>query len=304
MSGPWKSTGDDAINWTDFDSQTIECVLHYLYTGDYHVPKSVEEMPTSNREAEEICLEQPEGAIRTEEQLPTDETSSPSLTPSPDQSALGRPLTPISKCLEVGLPEERLRTAAGVVAEKEFKDHDHTVGMSVLVHAKVYSFAHCHFFSDLANFALQRLTQILIVSPCKRNSLFPYLANAIRHIYDTTPRRETQDDPARRLLSQYVALNYTELTGEELDALADEGGEFMVDVNSKLARRIATSGHCARSLENQMDDLTTQVRSLQIICTDKEDEIRRVSQELQEWENCNRGVSKKTRRKRATLDGW
>jgi hypothetical protein len=61
MSGPWKSTGDDAINWTDFDSQTIECVLHYLYTGDYHVPKSVEEMPTSNREAEEICLEQPEG---------------------------------------------------------------------------------------------------------------------------------------------------------------------------------------------------------------------------------------------------
>lgn len=86
-------------------------------------------------------------------------------------------------------------------------------------------------------------------------------------------------------MSQYVALNYIDIIGEELNALVGEGGKFMVDVNSKLARRIATSGHRARSLENQIDGLATQVRSLQIICKDKEDEIQRAKQELQGWES-------------------
>lgn len=37
MNGAWKNAGEGAIDWTDFDEQTIDCVLHYLYTGDYHV---------------------------------------------------------------------------------------------------------------------------------------------------------------------------------------------------------------------------------------------------------------------------
>ena len=37
MGGLWEDVGEGAIDWTDFDEQTIECVLHYLYTGDYHV---------------------------------------------------------------------------------------------------------------------------------------------------------------------------------------------------------------------------------------------------------------------------
>ena len=38
INGHWKDTGDGAIDWTHFDRQTVECVLHYLYTGDYYVP--------------------------------------------------------------------------------------------------------------------------------------------------------------------------------------------------------------------------------------------------------------------------
>lgn len=34
----WKSSGDGAIDWTDFDHQTVEQVLTFLYTGDYHIP--------------------------------------------------------------------------------------------------------------------------------------------------------------------------------------------------------------------------------------------------------------------------
>ncbi|KAF1997669.1 hypothetical protein P154DRAFT_578587 [Amniculicola lignicola CBS 123094] len=259
MSGSWKSTGDNDINWTDFEEQTIECVSEYLYTGDYDVPKPADGMRISDRESGEIYPERPT-----------------------DGNALERPLTPTSNCLEVGLPEEHLRTAAGIFAEKVLNDHNYTVGISVLVHAKVYSFAHCDFFSGLAKFALQRLTQILVVVPCKRSSLFPYLADAIRLIYDTTPRREAQEDPARRLLSQYVAFDYTNLTGEELDALADEGCEFKVDLSSKLARRLTANSHKARLLRDQIDGLTTQVGTLQMKCKDNQDKIRRVDQEFQD----------------------
>lgn len=38
VNGPWKGNGaSEPIDWTDFDEQTVECVLSYLYTGDYSV---------------------------------------------------------------------------------------------------------------------------------------------------------------------------------------------------------------------------------------------------------------------------
>lgn len=271
MNGSWKDAGDSAIDWTDFDSQTIECVLHYLYTGDYHVVNLAEEALISTIEDEEIHLEQSE-----EKQLDPNETSQSPQTDLPDGDSLMRPLTPIRACLDAGLPAEGIQTAAGAVAKKDFKDHEHNVGPSVLVHAKVYSFAHRHFFLELGKLALQRLTQILILVPCKQTCLFPYLADAIRHIYGTTPGPELQEDPARKLLSQYVAINYTDLTGEELDKLAVEGAEFMVDLLSKLAR--------------QINDLTTKTREFQMILKDKEEELQRARQEIQECERDRKSV--------------
>lgn len=47
VSGSWKDVGERAIDWTHFDEQTIECVLHYLYTGDYHVHVSGSENSVS-----------------------------------------------------------------------------------------------------------------------------------------------------------------------------------------------------------------------------------------------------------------
>ena len=62
MSGSWKDTADGAIDWTDFDEQTIECVLHYLYTGDYHIPSSEAGALAPVTECVENLLEQNEGA--------------------------------------------------------------------------------------------------------------------------------------------------------------------------------------------------------------------------------------------------
>lgn len=211
-----------------------------------------------------------------------------SQSPLPDESSLARPLTPISDCFGVGFPAESVQTAAGVIAETDFERDKHTVGTSVLTHARVYSFAHRHFFTDLATLALQRLTQMVSLAPCECTVLFPHLADAIRHIYETTPGPDMQKDPARKLLSQYVALNYTNLVGKELDTLAGEGGELMVDLSNKLARLLAMRSSQIGSLESQINVLSTEVGTLQAICNDKEKEIQKVRGNLEDLKTWNK----------------
>lgn len=36
-SEPWMNGASEVIDWTDFDEKTVECVLSYLYSGDYDV---------------------------------------------------------------------------------------------------------------------------------------------------------------------------------------------------------------------------------------------------------------------------
>lgn len=147
----------------------------------------------------------------------------------------------------------------------------------------------CIFFADLAKLALQRLTQALYLAPCEPNILFPYLGDAVRHIYDTTPGPEIQEDPARKLLSQYFALNYTDLAGDGLYALVEEGGELMVDISHKLARLLVTKTSQIGALEIRNRSLSIEAAELQIICNSKEKEI----QQMQAKEEAGRTLKKK-----------
>ena len=169
-----------------------------------------------------------------------------------------RPLTPLRRCADVGLPA----TIAGALAETKPQKHNFSTGVEILMHAKVYSFAHCFFWSELTLFALQRLTEVLILVDCKQSHLFPYLADAIHFVYNNTSQRKTEVEPARKLLSQFVALNYTDLMGEELQMLASEGGEFMIDLSHRLARLLATGCDSNQLLERKCLELETEVREL------------------------------------------
>lgn len=191
--------------------------------------------------------------------------------------------------MKAGLPTEQMRTAAGLTAEQDFARDKYATGVTVLTHARVYSFAHLHFFGDLAKLALQRLTQTLYLVPCESDTLFPHLGDAVRCIYNTTPGPEIQEDPARKLLSQYFALNYTDLAGDSLYALVEEGGELMVDISRKLERLLATKTSQIDALEIRNRSLSTEATELQIICNDKEREV----QEMQAREEASRTLKKK-----------
>jgi hypothetical protein len=48
ISGAWKDSSDKTLDWSDFDEETINCVLSYQYSGTYDLPgSSKDKEPTS-----------------------------------------------------------------------------------------------------------------------------------------------------------------------------------------------------------------------------------------------------------------
>lgn len=207
----------------------------------------------------------------------------------------------MSRCLRVGLPAETSQTAAGGITKRKLQNSENNPAVDILLHAKVYCFAHRFLIPDLESFALQRLTQVLLIVDTHKYSLFPYLADAIRLVYDSTPSAQLQDNPARKLLSQYVALKYTELATEKLTKLLEEGGEFPTDLSHKLVRRRTASETGAQSLEEQIDGLQIKVDELEASYQEKESQLQKARDELVEWESWDRGIPEKYKKVKRRL---
>jgi hypothetical protein len=107
-------------------------------------------------------------------------------------------------------------------------------------------------------------------------------------IYTTTE----DGDSARYLLSQFVALKYTTLLGEEMNKLVAEGGDFMVDVSGKLARKISSMG-----LEETVEELTTKNSELELEAAADREALKSLKEEVEGWENWNRQLAYAQRRK-------
>ncbi|KAJ5346776.1 uncharacterized protein N7506_000029 [Penicillium brevicompactum] len=287
VNDQWIKNGTSgAIDWTEFEEQTVECALSYLYIEDYDVRSRTFVEQTEERNNN--------GQIAQEAFLSTKVGSS-----VPDSKILNeafseeRPLTPLSRCLQAGLPAGTMQTAAAAFM-KEPSACDEGLGDIALIHAKVYCFAHQFLFSRLEVLALQRLTQLLLKCDAPTDPFCLVLADAIRLVYGATPKSKP-NDPARELLSQYVALKYTILSEESMRALIEEGGDFMIDVTRKLARRISINGTSAQSLEDAIDELVTKVSRLTQHTENQACLLKRAEEEILEWESWNRGISAKHR---------
>nr|KMM69758.1 hypothetical protein CPAG_06072 [Coccidioides posadasii RMSCC 3488] len=237
-----KDGSSGAIDWTDFDEDTVECALSYLYIEDYDVR----------------C-----------------------------QTVFGEPLQEEEeKDQPSGLPPKTIKTAVGSFTPLSNACDEH-LGNIALVHAKVYCFAHQILFPKLENLALQCLTQLLLQCDTPTDLFFLRLTDAIRLTYDSTPTLKICD-PARELLSQYVALKYTTLSEESLRMLITEGGgDFMIDLTCKLARRILISGTSTQSLEDHIDKLELSVCRLEQDAQEQACLLRRAEEEIREWESWN-----------------
>lgn len=303
------SNGETTLDWTDCDEQTVACVLSYLYTQDYYVtPQSTaeDELPS-----EQGYIDIRKGKVKKYPQVGDDSANSiagvseqvdikstVAECSETDEPVPDRPLTPLSRCIKAGLPAESVKTAAGTV-RKTAQDPDVGIGAAILIHAKVYSFAHRFLLPQLEQLALQRLTQVLILlDESETRSLFSYLADAVHIIYDATPSAKVQQNPARKLLSQFVALRFTALAGESLDMLMAEGGDFAVDVTRKLTRRLMANSDSTHSLAAEIDQLHLLIERLEISNQELESKVRKAEKEITEWDSLSRGVHQTSAKKR------
>ncbi|KGO65948.1 Alpha-mannosyltransferase [Penicillium italicum] len=319
---------EEAIDWSRFDEQTIDCVLSFLYTAGYQAPQPTsvaveedeadagEEAPAQDGEEgeqEQVVVDEADEEndtkikhIKIEPNSPPDSprsqaswprspspsfpprTRSPSPVPEPsiapnspptqamsDCDLNDRPLTPLEYCDGVTLATERASGQKVEDQDQEEEPQQETEGNSapeIYLHAKVYSFARQLDFAKLEQFALNRLTEVLVALEQTDKVLFPYLVDAIRLVYKTT----SAVDDARNLLSQFVALRYTTLVGEDLDELLTEGGEFVVDLSHKLARKLTAIEMVLKRDEN----LAQRNEELRAESAEKDEELKTLREEV------------------------
>lgn len=317
VSGDWKESREREIDWSHEDAATIKRFLTFLYTGDYAVPdpepiqtehmsglqtpiKGDINQPDDPIEADAVpadptVAEFDTGPMEAGEEWPQEETAF--IQDAIIGSFGPRPLTPISKCLDVGLPSERIRTAAGRLEECSFASSSHRYGATLLAHARVYVFAQYHLVAQLQTFSLQRLTQALRYIDCTQAHAVSDVTPLMEHVYKNTLNHESREEPIRKLVSHFAAIHYTDLMTGEFEKFFGGGGDFTLDVARKISRRLAASGESTKMLEGEMDDLEDQIRKLKLVAEDRDDQLTRLRRDLAEWQNGERGVSKKGRKK-------
>lgn len=223
LNGPWKDKSDGVLDLTEFDEHTIECCLCYFYRRTYCpynvIPKPEPEVGTA------VKAESPESDGTKDNQTHGSKSGDEQVYLT--RANTDSPLNPLESMIELR-PHAKLK-------KQETSEKSHEVLVTdALVHARVYAFAHMYIFPELETYALHRLGETLIALQQHKVNMPLQLANAARVIYGSTP--DASYNPARELLSRFVALNFSFLLGESLDQLLQEGGDFAVDVSRKLAR--------------------------------------------------------------------
>ncbi len=77
------------------------------------------------------------------------------------------------------------------------------------------------------------------------------LTKAIEYVHDNIPADKGNEEPMRKLLSQFAAANYTALFHGSFEALVTRGGSFTLDLARKLSRRLLAHGVSAGLVEGR-----------------------------------------------------
>lgn len=220
-SGPWKESQEHKILLQDWDEETVGRLVQFLYTGDYRYPNP--SLP-----------EKPRVGVAETEKVPS----------APEVGRTGA-LTPFAECVRgaawehPGLPMTDASWLDSVnTAEFDFEE-------TFLTHAKVYTLAQYKSIVALKVLAHERLSQTLLrLHPLGRN---PHLAANITslstYVYAHTDSLTSSEEPLRRIVSQYVALNFAAWQADPVaEQIMCDGGDFVKDVLRKICRRLGGTG--------------------------------------------------------------
>lgn len=205
-----------------------------------------------------------------------------------------RPLTPLGRCVEVAPIMSTYKTAAGVFEEQSFPHETFSYRDPLLAHAEVYSFAKYHLLFKLQQLALQRMIITLRKLDCSVEYAEQELTELIEFVYDNISADQDGEEPMRKLLSQFAAINYTSILHGSFEALVGRGGDFGLDLARKLSRRLLAHGVSGESAEDKFDD---RIWNVELQVQQRDREIESLNAQLKDSFVWGRGINKKGRRR-------
>lgn len=225
-SGAWTDPQPRKIRLKGWDESTVGQLVQFLYTGDYRYPSPG---ATETRDPEPI----PSGS-----ESDNDSRSSRPSTPAVRQRT---ELTPFHQCVrDISWKDtEPLPTDAEWLATVDAVQFDFE--KTLLAHAAVYALASNKAITPLKGLAHGRLSHTLLkLHPFGRNRHLPGgIARLAKFAYANTHPGLDTEEPLRRIVSQYVALNFAAWQAHPVAVkMMCAGGDFVKDGLEKICIRL------------------------------------------------------------------
>lgn len=243
--GKWKETSECEIMLADWDAETIGRLVEWLYTGDYQCPYPAE-VPQSV--LEDLKIRIPETPMPSKEREKC-------FKPAPKGLVFPRRLAPL---MDVHFTKANQGLAPSQAeAFKLWSAKSHGVlnfEATLLAHAKLYVLADYMLLPTLQAQNFYRLKAVFTFinqssySPdthSTSDSLFkenmPVIENIInlaQYVYTNTTRLGTEEEPLRKLVSTFIALNYDQFRDERgvVQGFLAQGGDIQADILDKVGK--------------------------------------------------------------------
>ncbi|KAF3921208.1 hypothetical protein ABW21_db0203919 [Orbilia brochopaga] len=241
VSGKYKEgKGENGLDWTSEEVDTVKRMLAFLYTGDYNVPlpKTIKISAGAKDKAKATKENKSKASVAEDRSVDWDgwDATDTIAEEGGTQGGISRPLTPLQHHLEdVRLPTWRVNTEAGNIEYMEKNGRVFEWAPLLLAHAKVYVLADYHQLNSLMRLALQRLTQVMLYMADTTVNFQSELVQLIDYTYN---QGLTRPEDLRKLVAQFTALHFHELGGAEWEGVVEHGGLFMRELCTRLGRRL------------------------------------------------------------------
>lgn len=260
---------DRTIDFSEWDVDTVGRFIEFLYVGRYHVPELTQ--PESDDS------DYPDTPATTTAQSVASETQSDTTETRFDtteiRSGSPRPLTPLSH-FDLGSENQPSENLGPSVCD---------FGEVLLAHAKVYFLAQGQKVDALWRMAYKHLLSTLqaIGSVEPGWKVGSNIVDLLRYVYSRPLLADAPEEPLRKLVVQFAALNFPALQERsEMAELMREGGSLASDLMDKVCKRLVNSENVVREDRLQETSMRTRARFLEEALQESGDNLEKVGSEL------------------------
>lgn len=134
--------------------------------------------------------------------------------------------------------------------------------------------------------ALQRLVRILDYVDCSQEHAAEEISVLAKFVYENTGPAPSGEEPMRKVISTFVASNYSQLLRSELEELLSSGGDFTRDVNRKMSRRLCAVQQSNDAVLRENEDMRQQIDSLEAQKSSITSQMTSLQQKLDGTKRC------------------